>query len=109
RELRELMLDHLERWPDLEPLNEAEQRVLRKALAKQPELRFASCSAFVKALEEACKHGGLVEDVALTRPAPGPSNQTTSGRQWVIWTLLAIALLLLSLTAMLWWWKVSGS
>src|SRR5262249_24701236 len=39
--------------PDLAPLDEAEQRVLWKALAKNPEQRYPSCRLFVEALKEA--------------------------------------------------------
>jgi hypothetical protein len=47
----QLMHDHLQRTPDLVPLLEAEQRVLRKALAKDPDERFGSCREFMQALE----------------------------------------------------------
>src|SRR5262249_34832430 len=53
RELAQLMYDHLEQPPDLTPLPDAEQQVLRKALAKEPDQRYPSCTAFVQALEEA--------------------------------------------------------
>ena len=45
------MHDHLQRTPDLSPLPEAEQQVLRQALAKDPGDRFKSCREFVQALE----------------------------------------------------------
>lgn len=41
--------------PDLTPLGIAEQKVLRKALSKEPRNRFASCRQFVQALEAALK------------------------------------------------------
>jgi hypothetical protein len=47
----QLMHDHLQRTPDLVPLLEAEQRVLRRALAKDPAERFSSCREFMQALE----------------------------------------------------------
>jgi hypothetical protein len=47
----QLMHDHLQRAPDLAPLLEAEQRVLRRALAKEPEERFPTCREFVRHLE----------------------------------------------------------
>ncbi|MBV9124522.1 MAG: protein kinase [Planctomycetes bacterium] len=53
RKLAELMMDHLERTPDLAPLGPAEQEVLQIALAKEPDQRFPSCLAFVGALERA--------------------------------------------------------
>jgi hypothetical protein len=47
----QLMHDHLQRTPDLVPLPENEQRVLRQALAKEPGDRFPSCRKFIQALE----------------------------------------------------------
>ena len=44
---------HIHETPDLNPLPAAEQAVLLKALAKNPEDRFPSCLAFAKALREA--------------------------------------------------------
>ena len=52
-DMMEVMLAHLERKPDLDPLPQAEQDVLLKALAKNPEERYATCSEFVAALEAA--------------------------------------------------------
>jgi hypothetical protein len=63
RDLMGLMSQHLNAVPDLEPLPEAEQEVLRRALAKQPDQRFGSCSEFVRAL--------VAEKVAAaSRPGP---------------------------------------
>jgi len=39
--------------PDLDPLDDAEQQVLLKAMAKKPEERHANCREFVQALEAA--------------------------------------------------------
>jgi hypothetical protein len=52
-----LMHDHLERSPELVPLLEPEQRVLRRALAKDPEQRFGSCREFIQALSRAVPGG----------------------------------------------------
>jgi hypothetical protein len=47
----QLMNDHLRRAPDLAPLLEAEQRVLLRALAKEPEERYPTCREFIRNLE----------------------------------------------------------
>lgn len=48
-----LMMEHLEGKPNLDPMPEAEQEVLRKALSKDPAARYPSCLAFVEAVEVA--------------------------------------------------------
>lgn len=48
-----LALHHKEGAPDLDGLPDAEQDVLNRALAKQPEYRYPNCSAFVEALKTA--------------------------------------------------------
>jgi serine/threonine protein kinase len=53
RDLASAMLAHLEGHPDLSPLPEPEQEVLRRALAKDPVQRFRCCLDFAKALEDA--------------------------------------------------------
>jgi formylglycine-generating enzyme required for sulfatase activity len=47
----EAMIAHTLREPHLSPLPEEEQRVLLKALAKEPNQRYASCKEFVAELE----------------------------------------------------------
>src|SRR5262249_49491109 len=58
RELAEIMRGHLEGTPDLGRLAAGEQRVLRRALAKEPEQRYASCLAWVRMLEQAAAEEG---------------------------------------------------
>jgi eukaryotic-like serine/threonine-protein kinase len=50
-DLLSVMLEHLEGTPDLAKLPEPEQRVLLKALEKQPGQRYPSCLDFVQVLE----------------------------------------------------------
>jgi serine/threonine protein kinase len=57
----EVALLHLNGQPDLSGVPEAEQRVLLRALAKDPEQRFPSCTEFVLALKK-----------TLEPPAPLP-------------------------------------
>jgi hypothetical protein len=77
-DMMEIMLDHLERLPDLNPLPEAEQDVLKKALSKDPTERYPSCLAFVQALERAVSP-------ELTGLASGPrwdsGDKTAAGLQ----------------------------
>jgi hypothetical protein len=75
--LVELMMQHLEGTPDLSGLPEAEQRVILKALSKDPARRYPSCLAWVAALEEARAGGGAPalavqrrDDDAVALPAP---------------------------------------
>lgn len=48
-----VMLDHLEKTPDLNPLPVAEQQVLLRAMAKDPEHRYGSCMEWVEDLARA--------------------------------------------------------
>lgn len=53
RRLPELGYKHVHEVPDLNPLPEAEQRVLLKALSKKPDDRYPTCLAFAEALQQA--------------------------------------------------------
>src|SRR5262249_11647377 len=53
QDLMSLMVAHIQGQADLEPLPAAEQAVIRKALSREPNDRYPSCTAFVHALEEA--------------------------------------------------------
>src|SRR5262249_16354115 len=50
KHVRQLMMQHLTGEPNLAPLAEADRRLVARALAKDPERRFASCTAFLHAL-----------------------------------------------------------
>jgi serine/threonine protein kinase len=50
---RQLLLQHAQAEPNLSPLPEADRPVVARALAKDPEQRYASCTDFVRALQEA--------------------------------------------------------
>jgi serine/threonine protein kinase len=56
RDLLELMMQHLNATPDLGSLPPAEQKVLRKALAKAADQRYPSCSRFVQDLHRVVVH-----------------------------------------------------
>jgi hypothetical protein len=51
--LEDLAREHQQGAPDLAGLGAAEQKVLLRALAKDPDSRYPSCRAFVQALREA--------------------------------------------------------
>src|SRR5262249_61265426 len=48
---RKLLLLHAQAQPDLRALSEEDREVIGRALAKDPEQRFPSCTALVEALE----------------------------------------------------------
>jgi len=65
--VNQLMIAHVGRPPDLSMLPAEERPVLGRALAKEPEQRWPSCRAFVRALEE-----------AHARPAEQPGREGVS-------------------------------
>ncbi len=86
KNIRQLALQHMTEPPDLSMLPEADRPAVAKALAKNPEDRFPTCLAFVRALGGASGRadvtlGGLgVETPAPSakRPAePGPIARKT--------------------------------
>jgi serine/threonine protein kinase len=65
------IFEHLENAPNLKPLPEDEQRVLHKALAKEPAQRYANCREFIQALAQAVLPGA---DRPLTVKEAEPVN-----------------------------------
>jgi serine/threonine protein kinase len=65
--IQELIHAHLAQRPDLEPLGPREQRVLCKALAKDPEQRYPNCQAFAHALTRAVREEDT-EEPLLVQP-----------------------------------------
>jgi hypothetical protein len=55
-DLMSLMIAHVNLTPDLEPLNREEQKVLFRALSKEPGDRFETCLEFAQTLENALAH-----------------------------------------------------
>jgi hypothetical protein len=76
-DMMELMFSHLERGPDLSGLPEPERQVVLKAMTKDPNQRYGSCSALVQALDRAAVGGtDQASATAATEPdqtpRPGP-------------------------------------
>jgi serine/threonine protein kinase len=84
RDMVQMMFSHVKEQPDIATLDEAEQRVLLKAVAKDPDERYLSCRAFAEALGQA-----LSKEERETRPEPQPQRL---GWRWLF---LAGALVLL--------------
>jgi serine/threonine protein kinase len=51
KNMRQLLLQHTQQDPDLNPLPSHDRAIVARALAKNPEHRFASCLDFVRALQ----------------------------------------------------------
>ena len=88
KNIRQLALQHMNEPPDLSMLPEIDRPVLSRALAKDPDERFPSCTAFIRSLvgrQDAsgsggggssslsepsswAKTGGTIHDVDLTPP-----------------------------------------
>src|SRR5437660_5123834 len=88
-----VMVDHLERSPELASLPADEQHVLLKALAKDPAQRYTSCTEFALELEAAVPSSGAVSaastawrrsdpDVAVgpAKPKSGPMRSASTPR-----------------------------
>ena len=86
--LVEAMQEHLYGKPNLSGLSEPEQAVLRKALSKNTQDRFPSCSEMVSALSEAA--------------TPKDSNNSESSNFWKWMTALAVTTGL-AVTGFLFW------
>ncbi len=90
----EVMKEHLYGEPDLSGLPASEQKVLRVALAKDPNDRFTSCSEFVQALA-----------LATSTPVAPPS--TSRGKQRIgVGTALVLLLVIAALGSVAFWnWR----
>ncbi len=93
--MMQLMLDHLERTPNLETLPQAEQEVLRKALAKNPHQRYHNCREFHRALAHAL--------------APSPAEPPAQPQPKPVWRRrLAVAGLMMAVLLALAVWRFSA-
>src|SRR5262249_44348210 len=58
KNVRQLALQHMTEAPDLGMLPEADRAVVAKALSKDPDERFSSCTAFIRALSGGSPRAG---------------------------------------------------
>jgi serine/threonine protein kinase len=72
KNVRQLLMQHMQGEPDLQPLPAGDREVVARALAKTPVARFPSCSDFVQALL-----AGLTEVVSSTIGADLPETINT--------------------------------
>ncbi len=97
KNIRQLALQHMTEAPDLTMLSEGDRAAVAKALAKDPDERFSSCTAFIRSISGGTQRAGegsgsgqgmepaawaraskTVHDVDLTPPAY-PSGRGGSG------------------------------
>ena len=71
RNIRQLAMQHMTEPPDLSAVPEQDRPVLARALAKNPDERFPSCSAFVRAMFGSGQDSGAL---AVSRAAQSPSG-----------------------------------
>jgi serine/threonine protein kinase len=74
---RQLLLQHTQCEPDLAALSAADRAHVGRALAKDPQQRFPSCSEFVRALSE--DRGSRIEDRKPAAPAAAGSQSPVPG------------------------------
>jgi serine/threonine protein kinase len=80
KDMMQLMFDHMNTAPNLEPLPKPEQEVLLRALAKDHNKRYPTCRAFLQALIEALgPFIGKTAEFSLSGPGSGGSGKTTEG------------------------------
>lgn len=73
KNVRQLALQHMTEAPDLSMLPEADRPIVARALAKDPDERFSSCTAFIRALS-----GG--------NPRAGESSGPSSATEPMAWS-----------------------
>ncbi|MFO0928404.1 MAG: protein kinase [Gemmataceae bacterium] len=80
---RQLMFQHLQSEPDLQPLPAGDRLIVARALSKDPAKRFGSCMELVEALVH--EHGEVItlpvgSSVPPEAPVVGPKHDTRTGR-----------------------------
>lgn len=74
---QEVFFKHMEGRPDLAPLPELEQDVLRTALSKKPEERYTTCTMFVRELVDAVLASGSKVVESKPKTVGGEAGRTT--------------------------------
>jgi hypothetical protein len=75
KNIRALALQHVSEEPDFTPIPEHDRPAMKRAMAKEPEDRFPSCLAFIKALRDAKTAGAAEFARAAPRPAPSAAGR----------------------------------
>jgi serine/threonine protein kinase len=79
RSARQLILQHAQALPDLAALSEVDRGPVGRALAKDPDERFASCRDFIQALRRAGGGSGAIASLADGARTPAPAAEITPG------------------------------
>ena len=78
RNIRQLAMQHMMEPPDLSGVPEHDRAAVRRALAKNPDDRFPSCTAFVKALLGGGSNPSTTIAVPVASPAPLPQPKPSA-------------------------------
>jgi serine/threonine protein kinase len=79
KNLRQLLLQHTQDEPDLQSLPESDRDIVARALAKNPDHRFASCLDFIRALKsETLSPVKIVSEIEITLDDPAPTTGDTT-------------------------------
>jgi serine/threonine protein kinase len=77
KNMRQILLAHLQAEPDLSGLPDSDRTVVARALAKQPDDRFPSCLEFVRALQQNGAHASNTDTDPDLVTTPGPQSMPT--------------------------------
>jgi len=80
KNIRQLALQHMTELPDLSILPETDRAAVARAMAKDPDQRFPSCLAFIRALGGASGRADVtLGEVIIDTPPPLSSRRAGSG------------------------------